>query len=80
MTAYEKVRQVLIEEMNVEADCISPEASLVDLEMDSLDTAFFITALENAFACDVLEDDFQKLRTVGEVAEYAEKRQVVIVA
>lgn len=74
MNAYGIVRQVLIEEMNVDEDRISPQSSLAELEMDSLEFVFLVTALEGAFETEVLEDDFEKLRTVQDVADYAERQ------
>lgn len=80
MTAYQKVRQVLIEEMSVEGYLISPDTPIVLLEMDSLDYSQLVLELEEAFGIDVPDDDFAELRTVGDVAEYAEKQAILRIA
>lgn len=74
MTAYEKVRQVLIEGMSVAEDRIAPDASIASLSMDSLEYAELVIELEEAFSIDVPDDDFEKLRTVQDLADYAESR------
>lgn len=73
-TSYERVRAVLIEDMRVDEDRIAPDAAIAALSMDSLEVCYLIAALEEEFGCDVLEDDFPKLRTVQDIADYADKQ------
>ena len=46
-TIFERLRKVVVEQLEVEAEAVTPEASFVDdLEADSLDLVELITAVE----------------------------------
>ena len=68
----ERVRSLvdaaLIEEFELDAAQLRPEAHLVDdLELDSLDSVDLIAAIERAFGTKVDERSARRLRTVGDV-------------
>jgi acyl carrier protein len=62
------VNRILIEEFELEAERIKPEAHLInDLELDSLDAVDLIAALEMEFRGRVAEEKARSVRTVGDV-------------
>ncbi len=72
---FEKVKQMLIEEMQVEEADIKPEAELVnDLGINSLELADLIMLCEEKFQIEIAEDDIQGFLTVGDVVAYLEKK------
>lgn len=73
-TSYERVRRVLMDEMSIDEGRIAPDAAIAALSLDSIEFADLILELEKEFDCDVLDDDFPKLRTVQDIADYADKQ------
>ena len=64
----ETVNRILVEEFELDAAAVTPEAHLVeDLELDSLDAVDLIAALEDAFGGRVNEADARNVRTVSDV-------------
>ena len=65
------VNEALIEEFELEAEQLRPEASLIDdLELDSLDAVDLIAALERAFGAKIDEKAARQLRTVGDIHKF----------
>ena len=72
---FEKVKELLVEELSVEADEITPSAELVnDLGINSLELADLVMLCEDKFGVTIDDDDAQKFVTVGDVAEYLAER------
>jgi acyl carrier protein len=69
-----KVREIIINELGVEADKVTPEASFVeDLGADSLDTVELVMAFEEEFGLDIPDEDAEQMRTVGDAVRYLSK-------
>ena len=69
--AESKVREIIVNELGVEAEKVTPEASFVeDLGADSLDTVELVMAFEEEFGIDIPDEDAEKLRTVGDAISY----------
>ncbi|MDE2973569.1 MAG: acyl carrier protein [Gemmatimonadota bacterium] len=70
-TAEARVKEIIVEELGVEADKVTSEASFVDdLGADSLDTVELVMALEEEFGIDIPDEDAEKMRTVGDAVAY----------
>lgn len=68
---FEKVKDIVIEQLGVEEDAITMEASFInDLGADSLDLVELIMALEEEFDLDIPDEDAEKIKTVGDAVEY----------
>lgn len=71
MNYEEKVRELIVEQLGVDAEKVTPEASFVeDLGADSLDQVELIMAFEEAFDIEIPDEDAEKLTTVGKAIEY----------
>lgn len=74
MTAAEidaKLKEIVVDRLNVEEDQIKPEASFVeDLGADSLDIVELIMGIEEEFDIEIPDEDAEKLTTVGEATNY----------
>jgi acyl carrier protein len=67
----EKVKDIIVEELGVEREKLTPEASFMeDLGADSLDTVELVMAFEKEFEIDIPDEDAEKLRTVGDALAY----------
>ncbi len=73
-TIEERVKNIIVESLNVDADKVTPEASFVDdFDADSLDQVELILALEEEFDCQIPEDEASKITNVGEAIKYLNK-------
>ena len=72
---FENVKELLVEELSVDADAITPTAELVnDLGINSLELADLVMLCEDKFGVTIDDDDAQKFVTVGDVADYLSER------
>ncbi len=73
---FEKVKEIVAEQLDVSPDEISPESSFVeDLGADSLDITELIMAMEDEFGIEIDDEEAQNLRTVQDVIDYIENKQ-----
>ncbi len=73
-----KVNEIIINELGVEADKVSREASFIDdLGADSLDTVELVMAFEEEFDIDIPDEDAEEMRTVGDAVTYIEKQKAL---
>ena len=67
----EKVKAVIVEQLNVEEDDVTEEASFVDdLGADSLDIVELVMALEEEFGISIPDEDAESIKTVGDAISY----------
>ncbi|MBK5251849.1 MAG: acyl carrier protein [Peptostreptococcaceae bacterium] len=70
---FEKVKEILVEELGVEAEEVSMESNIKDdLDADSLDVVQVVMAVEEAFEIEVEEEVAEKMLTVGDIVRYVE--------
>lgn len=71
----EKVNEFLVEEFEVDAEKITPEANLKEtLELDSLDYIDLVVVIENNFSFKVKPEDFVGIATFQDFYDYIASR------
>ena len=76
MSTFDKVKDVIVDNLGVEEDSIKTEAHFVnDLGADSLDTVELILEFEEEFGIEIPDDDAENITTVGTAVDYIEKVQ-----
>ncbi|MEI7641238.1 MAG: acyl carrier protein [bacterium] len=70
-TIEERVKDVIVAQLGVDAAEVKPESSFIDdLGADSLDTVELVMALEEEFGVEIPDEDAEKVRTVGDTINY----------
>ena len=70
---FEKVREILCQQLDVEEDKVTMESEIVkDLGADSLDLVDLVMTLEDEFDTEVPEGDVESIKTVGDLVKYVE--------
>ncbi|HRZ86735.1 MAG TPA: acyl carrier protein [bacterium] len=71
----QKVKDLIVEQLGVNADEVTREASFIeDLGADSLDTVELVMALEEEFQAEIPDEEAEKLKTVGNAIDFIEKK------
>jgi acyl carrier protein len=67
----QRVKDIIVEQLGVEEDEVSPEASFIDdLGADSLDTVELVMAFEEEFNIEIPDEDAEGISTVADAVEY----------
>ena len=76
---FEKIRNIIVDELGVDAGEVTPEASFKDdLGADSLDLVELVMGLEDAFDASIPTEDLEKLSTVQDVMDYLKAQGVEV--
>jgi acyl carrier protein len=79
MSVQQEVIDIITEQLGVDANDVAPGKSFVeDLNADSLDLTELIMTFEERFGFEISEEDAEKLKTVGDVIDYIEKRKASV--
>jgi acyl carrier protein len=76
MAIEQEVLDIVVEQLGVDKDDVTPEKSFVeDLNADSLDLTELIMTFEERFHCDISTEEAEKLKTVRDVIDFLKNRQ-----
>ena len=75
MDVYEKIKEIIVELLEVDPESVTPEASFKEtLEADSLDLVELLMAFEDEFGAPIPDEDVKQILTVGNAVDYIKKR------
>ncbi len=70
----DRVRKIVVEHLNVEADKVTDKASFIDdLGADSLDQVELVMAFEEEFSVEIPDDAAETIQTFGNAVEFLTK-------
>ena len=73
MAVADKVKEIIVKQLGVNADEVTEDASFIDdLGADSLDTVELVMELEKEFEMEIPDDDANNIRSVGDAIRYIE--------
>lgn len=73
---FDKVKEIIVNELNVDAEKVTPQANLKeDLGADSIDAVEVIMSLEDEFNITISDDAAQNIKTVQDLVNYIEAEQ-----
>ncbi len=71
-----KVKEIIVQQLGVDADKVSLDASFVDdLGADSLDVVELVMAFEEEFGVEIPDEAAEKIATVKDAVEYLKQHQ-----
>ena len=71
----ERVRKIVVERLEVEAEKVEPSASFIDdLGADSLDLVELVMAFEEEFSIEIPDDVQENIQTVDDAIKYIKER------
>ncbi|MBI3802275.1 MAG: acyl carrier protein [Nitrospirae bacterium] len=75
MAVEERVKKIISEQLGLEEEDVTPEASFVeDLGADSLDTVELVMAFEEEFGIEIPDEDAEKILTVQNAIDYIKEK------
>ncbi|HOC31513.1 MAG: acyl carrier protein [Armatimonadetes bacterium] len=75
MTVFERVKKVVADQLDVQPDEITPDASFMDdLGADSLDVVELVMGLEEEFDLEITDEEAEKITTVGMAVQFIEEK------
>ena len=76
MAVEDRVRAIIVEQLGVSAEEVTPEASFIDdLGADSLDIVELVMAIEEAFDLEIPDEDAERIQSVQDAWNYVEERR-----
>ena len=76
MAVADKVKSIIVEQLGVDEEEVTPDASFVDdLGADSLDTVELVMAFEEEFGIEIPDDAAESIVTVGDAIKFIDKAQ-----
>ncbi|MBD3217894.1 MAG: acyl carrier protein [candidate division Zixibacteria bacterium] len=73
MSIESRVRDIIVEQLGVNPEQVTPEATFVDdLGADSLDTVELVMALEEEFGLEIPDEEAEKIGSVKDAIGYIE--------
>jgi acyl carrier protein len=70
----QQVREIIVEQLCVDEDEITPESTWEDLGADSMDTVEFIMALEERLDIEIPDEEAAEIQNVQQVIDYITRK------
>lgn len=71
----EKLKEIIVDQLGVNADDVTMEATFVDdLSADSLDIVELVMNIEETFEIEIPDSAAEKIVTVGDVVDYIQEK------
>ena len=72
---FDRVKEIIVDELGVDAEAVTIDSTLEDLGADSLDAVELILALEEEYDLEIAEDDAKAMKSVKNIVDYIESKQ-----
>ena len=71
---FEKIRDIIVDQLGVDEDEVTTEANIQDdLGADSLDVVDLIQTIEDEYDLSIPDEAVEEIKTVGDIVNYIEK-------
>jgi len=73
---FEKVKEILVDQLDLNEDVITMESSITDdLGADSLDVVDLVMSLEEEFDVEIPDEEIESMKTVGDIVHFIEAKK-----
>ena len=72
---FDRVKEIIVDELGVDAEAVTIDSTLEDLGADSLDAVELIMALEEEYDLEIAEDDAKAMKSFKNIVDYIESKQ-----
>jgi acyl carrier protein len=72
MDVFETVKEIIVEELALEPEEVTADASFDDLGADSLDVVEIVMAFEDEFDVEIPDEDAEDIQNVQDAVDYIE--------
>ena len=70
---FDKIRAILAEQLDIDAEDITMETELVnDLGVDSIDAVELLMSFDAEFGVEIPDEEIENIKTIGKLVEYIE--------
>ena len=70
---FDKIKDIIVEQLDVEEDAVTMEASITeDLGADSLDVVDLVMSIEESFDVEIPDEEVENIKTVDQLVKYIE--------
>lgn len=70
---FDKVRELICEQLDLTEDRVTPETTMADLGADSLDLVDLAMSLEEEFDIEIPDDDIEHIKSVSDLVNLLDK-------
>lgn len=72
---FEKVREIICDQLDVTEDQVTMESSIIDdLGADSLEVVDLVMSLEEEFDIEIPDEEVEGIKVVGDIVKYIEEK------
>jgi len=75
MSVLERLKKIIVEQLGVDEEQVTPDASITDdLGADSLDRVELVMAIEGEFNIEISDEDAEQIETVQDAINYIQDK------
>lgn len=74
MNIEEKVKGIVVDQLEVSIDKLSAETTFEDIDADSLDIVELVMALEEEFDLEISDQEIENIKNIGDIVKYIESK------
>ena len=69
---FDRVKEIIVDELGVDAEAVTIDSTLEDLGADSLDAVELIMQIEEEFEVEIPDEVASNMKTVKDIVDYIE--------
>lgn len=75
MDIYDKVKAIVVDQLGVDEEEVTPTTTFQALNADSLDIVELVMALEEEFNLDIADEEVENIQTIADIVKYVKENQ-----
>lgn len=67
MDTFEKICKIVADNTDISSESVSPETTLYELGLDSIDLVDLVMEIEEAFSVSIPDEEFENIKVVSDI-------------